>query len=102
MLDLLALSLHIAKKRADRNLILKKILRIHQIVIDRFSHIQGREGGLFERRLEHTAHCIFAGKGIGHTCQSNHREPTTTFLFANYVDICSCNYIGIFIRTQIH
>lgn len=57
-------------------------MRIHQIVIDRFSHIQGREGGLFERRLEHTAHCIFAGKGIGHTCQSNHREPTTTFLFA--------------------
>lgn len=86
----------------DRNLIFKKILRIHQIVIDRFSHIQDREGGLFERRLEHTAHCIFAGKGIGHTCQSNHREPTTTFLFANYVDICSCNYIGIFIRTQIH
>lgn len=36
-------------------------------------------GGLFERRLEHTAHCIFAGKGIGHTCQSNHREPTKTF-----------------------
>lgn len=37
-------------------------MRIHQIVIDRFSHIQGRERGLFERRLEHTAHCIFAGK----------------------------------------
>lgn len=38
----------------------------------------------------------------GHTCQSNHREPTATFLYANYVDKCSCNYIGIFITGQIH
>lgn len=48
---------HVARKRAVLNIILKKILRIHQTVIDRFSHIQGREGDFLNAvlNIRHTA-----------------------------------------------